>query len=137
MPFQYHIREMTAETSAEDFVTHFVHVEKFLPFCQQCSSYNTRWTCPPFDFDPMTIWRSYTGLRLYARILQADTPEQPLDVAVAALKQEKRLYRELLQRWERETPERYRSGHNGADSKSVCEQSHMGSNPILSAKKVQ
>ena len=31
-------------------------------------------------------------------------------------------------------PERYRSGHNGADSKSVCEQSHMGSNPILSAK---
>ena len=33
MPFQYHVREMTAETSAEDFVTHFVHVEKFLPFC--------------------------------------------------------------------------------------------------------
>lgn len=31
--------------------------------------------------------------------------------------------------------ERYRSGHNGADPKSVCEQSHMGSNPILSAKK--
>lgn len=29
--------------------------------------------------------------------------------------------------------QRYRSGHNGADSKSVCEQSHMGSNPILSA----
>lgn len=29
--------------------------------------------------------------------------------------------------------ERYRSGHNGADSKSVWEQSHMGSNPILSA----
>ena len=84
MPFQYHIREMTAETSAEDFVTHFVHVEKFLPFCQQCSSYNTRWTCPPFDFDPMTIWRSYTGLRLYARILHADMPEQPLDEAALA-----------------------------------------------------
>ena len=105
MPFQYHIREMTAETSAEDFVTHFVHVEKFLPFCQQCSSYNTRWTCPPFDFDPMTIWQSYRGLRLYARILQADVPEQPLDEALAALKQEKRLYRQNLQRLERETPE--------------------------------
>lgn len=103
MPFQYHVREMTAETSAEDFVTHFVHVEKFLPFCQQCGSYNTRWTCPPFDFDPMTIWQSYRGLRLYARILQADVPEQPLDEAVAALKQEKRLYRQELQRWERET----------------------------------
>ena len=30
---------------------------------------------------------------------------------------------------------RYRSGHNGADSKSVCEQSHAGSNPALSANK--
>ena len=29
--------------------------------------------------------------------------------------------------------ERYRSGHNGADSKSVCAKAHMGSNPILSA----
>ena len=35
MPFQYHVREMTAETSAEDFVELFVHVEKFLPFCNQ------------------------------------------------------------------------------------------------------
>ena len=56
MAFQYHIREMTAETSAEEFVTRFVRVEKFLPFCQQCGSYNTRWTCPPFDFDPMTAF---------------------------------------------------------------------------------
>ena len=31
--------------------------------------------------------------------------------------------------------ERYRSGHNGADSKSVCEQSHAGSNPALSVHK--
>ena len=31
--------------------------------------------------------------------------------------------------------ERYRSGHNGADSKSVCAQAHEGSNPSLSAKR--
>ena len=31
------------------------------------------------------------------------------------------------------TMERYRSGHNGADSKSVCAQAHEGSNPSLSA----
>ena len=31
--------------------------------------------------------------------------------------------------------EGYRSGHNGADSKSVWEQSHAGSNPALSATK--
>ena len=32
--------------------------------------------------------------------------------------------------------ERYRSGHNGADSKSVCAQAHEGSNPSLSAIKI-
>ena len=31
--------------------------------------------------------------------------------------------------------ERYRSGHNGADSKSVCAKAHEGSNPSLSAIK--
>ena len=31
--------------------------------------------------------------------------------------------------------ERYRSGHNGADSKSVCGKPHEGSNPSLSARK--
>ena len=30
--------------------------------------------------------------------------------------------------------QRYRSGHNGADSKSVCGKPHEGSNPSLSAK---
>ena len=31
--------------------------------------------------------------------------------------------------------QRYRSGHNGADSKSVWEKSYEGSNPSLCAKK--
>ena len=30
--------------------------------------------------------------------------------------------------------EKYRSGHNGADSKSVCPHGHVGSNPTVSAK---
>ncbi len=104
MSFQYHIREMTAETTVSAFVEGFVRVEKFLPFCRQCGSYNTRWTCPPFDFDPLTVWHAYTGLRLYARILQADAPEQPLEDALEALKQEKLRYRERLRQWEQATP---------------------------------
>ena len=33
--------------------------------------------------------------------------------------------------------ETYRSGHNGADSKSVCGQPHVGSNPTVSATSEQ
>lgn len=105
MPFHYHIRELTAKTTTAAFEERFVWVEKFLPLCRRCDSYGTRWTCPPFDFDPMTIWHNYTGLLLYARILQADTPEQPLEEALAALKREKLLYRDKLQQWERDTPD--------------------------------
>ncbi len=36
-----------------------------------------------------------------------------------------------------ETVQRYRSGHNGADSKSVCRQLHVGSNPTRCATSEQ
>ena len=104
MAFAYHIRELTAETTVPEFVAQFVHVEKFLPACRQCPRYNTRWTCPPFDFDPMDVWGGYTGLRLYARILDADGAGQPMDDATEALLREKRLYREKLRQWEQAAP---------------------------------
>ena len=121
MPFHYHIRELTAKTTTAAFVERFVWVEKFLPLCRRCDSYGTRWTCPPFDFDPMTIWHNYTGLLLYARILQADTPEQPLEEALAALKREKLLYRDKLQQWERDTPDSRMLLAGTCDECEACE----------------
>ena len=50
MPFQYHVREMTAETSAEDFVAHFVHVEKFLPSASSAAA-----TIPAGRVRPLTL----------------------------------------------------------------------------------
>ena len=40
MPFQYHIRELTAKTTTAAFVEGFVRVEKFLPLCRRCDSYD-------------------------------------------------------------------------------------------------
>ena len=64
---------------------------------------------------------------------QRPMPEQPLDVAVAALKQEKRLYRELLQRWERETPESQMLLAGTCDQCETCEkvQGHPCGRPEL------
>ena len=121
--FQYHISEMSAETTAAEFVERFVHIERFLPACQQCHNYNTRWTCPPFGFDPMTIWSAYTGLRLYARILHADAPGQPLDDALDVLKHEKRLYREKLAQWESSVPGSQMLLAGTCDQCKVCEKS--------------
>lgn len=104
MPFAYHIRELTAEVDVADFVERFVRVEQFLEACRRCPNYEKRWTCPPFDFDPMDIWREYRTLKLYARVLYADAPNQPMNEAIAALKREKTVYREKLWQWEQAEP---------------------------------
>lgn len=123
MAFAYHIRELTAETTVPEFVAQFVHVEKFLPACRQCPRYNTRWTCPPFDFDPMDVWGGYTGLRLYARILDADGAGQSMDDATEALLREKRLYREKLRQWEQAAPGSQMLLAGTCDQCQVCEKS--------------
>ena len=123
MAFAYHIRELTAEATVPEFVAQFVHVEKFLPACRQCPRYNTRWTCPPFDFDPMDVWGGYTGLRLYARILDADGAGQPMDDATEALLREKRLYREKLRQWEQAAPGSQMLLAGTCDQCQVCEKS--------------
>ncbi len=65
--------------------------------------------------------------------MQADTPEQPLDEALAALKQEKRLYRQELQRWERETPGSQMLLAGTCDQCETCEkvQGHPCGRPEL------
>ena len=133
MAFAYHIRELTAEATVPEFVAQFVHVEKFLPACRQCPRYNTRWTCPPFDFDPMDVWGGYTGLRLYARILDADGAGQPMDDATEALLREKRLYREKLRQWEQAAPGSQMLLAGTCDQCETCEkvQGHPCGRPEL------
>lgn len=63
-------RETVADLG--EFIAECIDIPKFLACCQQCERYNNRWSCPPFDFDPMEIWRKYRGLRLYALILRPE-----------------------------------------------------------------
>ena len=37
----------------------FTHLE-----CSKCSSYNYKWTCPPFDFDVDDVWTKYDNIKL-------------------------------------------------------------------------
>ncbi len=53
-----------ARISVDDFVRDFVDVEKFLGFCKQCENYNVRWSCPPYDFDPIAFWQEYRTLNI-------------------------------------------------------------------------
>lgn len=52
-----------ASLSVNDFLERFVDVEKFLGYCKECQNYNVHCSCPPFDFDPMELWKQYRELK--------------------------------------------------------------------------
>lgn len=61
---QYTTEVKEANIAVDDFVRDFVDVEKFLEFCKQCDNYNVRWSCPPYDFDPLAFWKEYKTLKV-------------------------------------------------------------------------
>ena len=61
---KYSTERFSATCSAADFTSSCVDIPKFLAFCRDCPNYGKNWMCPPFDFDPADIWRSYEKVRL-------------------------------------------------------------------------
>jgi len=60
----YQITRFTQEIPVKDFLERYVNVEKTLSACLQCPNYGKRWSCPPYDFDPLTLWRKYQTMYL-------------------------------------------------------------------------
>lgn len=81
----------------EEYVKICVDISKFLGFCKECFNYGNRWSCPPFQTDPMEIWSQFETLRLIAYTLpNASIP--CVSVALDHLKQAKeRMMAELLE----------------------------------------
>lgn len=53
----------------ETFRRSFVDVPRVLGYCRDCPNFGRRWSCPPFAFDPLTLWKGYGAICLYARKL--------------------------------------------------------------------
>ena len=100
---EYAVQKLEAEVSVEEYLQACVDVEKFLDCCRVCPNFGRRWSCPPFDFAPMELWKRFHTLRLYARILTPE-PEEDMAALLRRMKVEKeKLMAELLQ-LERENP---------------------------------
>lgn len=56
------IKENTIAVS--EFLERFVDVEKFLGYCKECKNYDVHCACPPYDFDPVELWKKYTELKV-------------------------------------------------------------------------
>ena len=65
----YTCTTLEATVPMDEFMRDLVDVPRFLGYCQDCPNYGRFWSCPPFDFDPLALWRRYGAIRLYARKL--------------------------------------------------------------------
>lgn len=57
---------ISTDIKVEDYVENYVDVDKYLQYCKNCSAYNSNWSCPPFDFNPLDIWNSFNDLKIEA-----------------------------------------------------------------------
>ena len=62
----FEVEQLTADLDVDEYYEKYVDVEKYLEYCKECSDYATNWSCPPYDFDPNDIWKSYNKLKVVA-----------------------------------------------------------------------
>ena len=54
----------------KEYIEKFVDVEQFLPYCEECPNYGRIWSCPPYDFNPMDIWKAYDTIHVEGTIIR-------------------------------------------------------------------
>jgi len=53
-----------ANVPVEEYLETCVDVPTFAEYCRACPNYNKTWSCPEFDFDPLSYWKRYDILHL-------------------------------------------------------------------------
>ena len=73
------IEKLTADIDVNEFVENYVDIERFGTLCKECENYEKNWNCPPFDFDVMDVWNSYSKLKIIAFKMNFDDEELAAD----------------------------------------------------------
>lgn len=60
----FHTERFEADVLVEEYLETCVDVPTFAEYCRACPNYNKTWSCPEFDFDPVSYWKRYDTLHL-------------------------------------------------------------------------
>ena len=61
---QHTVTQFEAEIGTAEYLKDYVDVDYFLSCCKVCQNYGHVWACPPYDFDPRDLWRTYDRLHV-------------------------------------------------------------------------
>ena len=61
---QHTVTQFEAEIGTAEYLKDYVDVDYFLSCCKVCRNYGHVWACPPYDFDPRDLWRTYDRLHV-------------------------------------------------------------------------
>ncbi|MBR1882431.1 MAG: DUF2284 domain-containing protein [Muribaculaceae bacterium] len=89
----FQISHHVAVIPAQDYVDQYRDIDRFLPLCRECNSYNRVWGCPPFNFDLQHLLDSYEQATIYGTKIefahdlrcQCTSPQQSREVTREAL----------------------------------------------------
>ena len=56
---KYSAAQLENKIAVEDYVRDYVDVPRFLECCRACPNYASKWSCPPYDFDPLDLWAQF------------------------------------------------------------------------------
>ena len=59
---EYRTERFEASIGMPAYIEQYVDVEAFLACCRECPNYGQLWSCPPYDFDPLDVWRAFDTL---------------------------------------------------------------------------
>lgn len=108
----YRIENVTAQIAVPDYIRDYRDVEKFISFCKACRNYTKRWSCPPYDYDPLEQLTRFSSLTILGtkiiidpttRHTPKDTP-QSQEITYRLIKEVRaKIDKELLEK-EQQTP---------------------------------
>ncbi len=63
--------------STADYLEGYVNVEEFLECCKACENYDQKWSCPPYDFDPVErYWKKFDNLYVIGKKMILEEEEK-------------------------------------------------------------
>ena len=60
------LEKFTVETDVQSYLKAYVKPDEFLPLCMACPNYNKLWSCPPYNFEVHSLWKSFSRLKITA-----------------------------------------------------------------------